>query len=174
MYKDYPKGNKVIINKTGITSSEWVSMIKMSSNLYPVRSIPGRSQDGTQCRLITCTETESLAHVLCRCSKGSGLQINRHHQVRKIISSHLEKEGWTVLQEVSCIGEGMGNKRVDIICYKEDTREGYILDPTVRFEVNYREADPENPDPRLREKIDQALAVDIEKKKHYEPCIPYF
>ena len=39
----------------------------------------------------------------------------------------------------------------------------------MRFEVSYREADP-----RLREKIDQANAVDIENKKHYEPCITYF
>jgi len=68
----------------------------------------------------------------------------------------------------------MSTKRVDILCYKEETKEGFILDPTVRFEVNYREADPDNPDPKLREKIDQAQAVDIEKKKHYEPCIPYF
>jgi len=62
----------------------------------------------------------------------------------------------------------MSTKRVDILCYKEETKEGFILDPTVRFEVNYREADPDNPDPKLREKIDQAQAVDIEKKKHYE------
>ena len=96
MYKDFPKGNKIIINKTGLTSSEWVYMIKMSSNHYPVRAIPGRSQDGTQCRLNSCTEKESLAHILCRCSKGNGLQINRHHQVRKILSSYLEKQGWIV------------------------------------------------------------------------------
>ena len=174
MYKDFPKGNKIIINKMGLTSSEWISTIKMSSNLYPVRAIPGRSIDGHQCRLNTCSEKETLAHILCKCSKGNGLQNNRHHQVRKIIASYLEKSGWTVLQEVPCIGDGIGNKRVDIICFKPETKEGYILDPTVRFEVNYREADPDNPDPRLRERIDQANAVDIEKKKHYEPCIPYF
>ena len=165
MYKDNPKGNKNIINKVGLTSSEWISTIKMSSNLYPVRAIPGRSQDGTQCRLTSCTEKESLAHILCKCPKGNGLQINRHHQVRKIISSYLEKEGWTVLQEIPAVGVGLSTKRVDILCYKEETKEGFILDPTVRFEVNYREADPDNPDPRLRERIDQAIEESRAKSK---------
>jgi hypothetical protein len=65
---------------------------------------------------------------------------------------------WKVLEEVHCIGENDSTRRVDILFFQEQTKEGYIFDPTVRFEVDDQ----------------QAEEVDREKKSIYEPCVPYF
>ena len=161
LYAEYQKGNKLIVNKESLTSSEWISAMKMSANVYPVRSIPGRSSDGPQCRY--CDERETLSHVLGRCHRGDLLRNSRHHEIRSIIANGLRnvkingRPLWAVHEEVHCVAEGGSNRRVDILCYNK-SKTGYILDPTIRFEQN----------------CDQAKEVDAEKKAIYNPCIPYF
>ncbi|KAJ4428835.1 hypothetical protein ANN_25828 [Periplaneta americana] len=38
--------NSWIANKKGLSTSEWISSLKMTANLAAVRSVPGRSLDG--------------------------------------------------------------------------------------------------------------------------------
>ncbi|KAJ4432633.1 hypothetical protein ANN_21256 [Periplaneta americana] len=49
-------------------------------------------------------------------------------------------------------------RRIDITAFKESTRSGYIIDPTVRFETDE----------------EQTAEVDNEKKNIYNPTIPYY
>ncbi|KAJ4445028.1 hypothetical protein ANN_06827 [Periplaneta americana] len=49
-------------------------------------------------------------------------------------------------------------RRIDIIAFKESTRFGFIIDPTVRFETNE----------------EQPAEMDNEKKNIYNPTIPYY
>ncbi|KAJ4447114.1 hypothetical protein ANN_09114 [Periplaneta americana] len=54
---------------------------------------------------------------------------------------------------------GWGNtRRIDIIAFKESTRSGFIIDPTVRFETNE----------------EQPVEVDKEKNNICNPTIPYY
>ncbi|KAJ4444022.1 hypothetical protein ANN_05811, partial [Periplaneta americana] len=61
-YSQVPKANAWIFNKSGLSTSEWVTCLKMNANLAAVRGVPGRSLDGSRCRH-GCPETETLAHV---------------------------------------------------------------------------------------------------------------
>jgi hypothetical protein len=128
----------------------------MVGNVMPVNAIPRADQGSTRCRH-GCNETETLGHVLGKCPRGELIRNNRHHAVRRLIAEGMTKLGWKVLQEVQCTGDG--SKRVDIIAYKQDSKKGFILDPTVRMEQN---------------DINQAEIVHQEKKAIYDPCIPYF
>ncbi|KAJ4426489.1 hypothetical protein ANN_27303 [Periplaneta americana] len=62
LYSQVPKANAWISNKSGLSTSEWVTCLKMNANLAAVRGVPGRSLDGSRCRH-GCPETETLAHV---------------------------------------------------------------------------------------------------------------
>jgi hypothetical protein len=157
LFQDSKIGNQVIVEKRGLTNSEWTTAMKMSARVIPVRTLPGRTTDSSICRKCG-VERETLGHVLGSCQAGELLRNHRHHEVRSIIAKHLRKQGWTVFEEVTCLMEGGSSKRVDIWCYNESTNEGYILDPTVRLETSAQ----------------QPQEVDIEKKSHYVPCIPYF
>ncbi|KAJ4431663.1 hypothetical protein ANN_20262, partial [Periplaneta americana] len=46
MYSEVTAANSWIANKKGLSTSEWISSLKMTANLAAVRSIPGRSLDG--------------------------------------------------------------------------------------------------------------------------------
>ena len=65
--------------------------------------------------------------------------------------------GYNVHEEVHCVGEGDSNRRADIIAILPNAKNGFIIDPTVRIEVD--EQQPE--------------AVNVEKQGIYNPCIPY-
>ncbi|KAL1446313.1 hypothetical protein WDU94_005645 [Cyamophila willieti] len=156
MFSECTPYNQIVMDKKGITNSEWVTSLKMNCNVVPVRSIPGRSTDTPQCR--NCTERETLPHVLGSCHAGDLLRNARHHEIRSIIADHLRKENWTVQEEIHCVASNGSNRRVDIWCYKPNLNKGFILDPTVRMEMS----------------LEQAGAVNEEKKSIYEPCIQYF
>lgn len=158
-FKDNQKGNKKLINKEALTTSEWVTLLKMNANVTSVRLIPGRSMDGTQCRHCGA-EKESLGHVLGSCVRGELIRNQRHHGIREIIAKAFKKNKWKVAEEVHCTGENDSTRRVDIIVYDEKTKEGYILDPTVRFESG--------------DSADQSNSVDLEKRATYDPCVKYF
>ncbi|KAJ4427547.1 hypothetical protein ANN_25195 [Periplaneta americana] len=100
--------------------------------LATVRSVPGRSLDGTRCRH-GCPETETLAHVLGFCEQGLLLRNSRHHLVRSKIAAALRNKGWIVAEEISCLAENGSTRRVDILAYNADTKQGIIVDTTIRL-----------------------------------------
>jgi hypothetical protein len=158
-YADNPKGNKSLMDKTGLTTTEYVTLLKMNANVTSVRAIPGRSLDGNQCRHC-CAEKETLAHVLGSCPRGGLIRNHRHNTIRQLLAKSMNDVGFEVAEEVHCIADGGSTRRIDIIAYNSQNKEGYILDPTVRFESGNCE--------------EQSLKVDEEKKGIYEPCINYF
>ncbi|KAJ4451057.1 hypothetical protein ANN_02494 [Periplaneta americana] len=143
--------NSWIANKKGLSIS-----LKMIANLAAVRSVPGRSLDGTRCRH-GCPEIETLAHVLGFCEQGLLLRNSRHHLVRSKIAAALRNKGW-IVEEISCLAENGSTRRVDILAYNADTKQGIIVDPTIRFEVGCH----------------QSAEVHLEKKSIYEPTVNYF
>ncbi|KAJ4438546.1 hypothetical protein ANN_14493 [Periplaneta americana] len=126
-------------------------------NQTPVRSLHGRSLDGFRCRY--CNEIETLAHVLGSCQHGELLRNSRHHNIRKLIAQALRKRSFEVHEEVHCVAsEGGGIRRADIVALDKTNSKGFILDPTVRFEMSQT----------------QPFEVNKEKQHIYEPTIPYF
>lgn len=49
-FQDCPVSNQWVFHRKGLSSSEWVTALKMSTNIVAVRNIPERTSDGTQCR----------------------------------------------------------------------------------------------------------------------------
>ncbi|KAJ4428022.1 hypothetical protein ANN_24036 [Periplaneta americana] len=156
LFKQYPGANKWICKHEGLSNSEWRDGIKMIGNVAAVRAVPGRSQDN-RCRHCH-NEVETLAHVLGSCPHGEALRNARHHQVRSIIATALKHADYNTFEEVHGLSVTGNTRRIDIIAFKESTRSGYIIDPTVRFETNE----------------EQPVQVDNEKKNIYNPTIPYY
>jgi hypothetical protein len=155
LFTEVPSCNQWIYSKNGLTTSEWVTSLKMIACVVPVRSVPGRSQDGTLCRY--CREPETLPHVLGYCPHGALLRNARHHAVRSAIAEAIRAKGWNVEEEIHCLAEGGSNRRLDILAYNKETKTGTIIDPTIRFETHKNQPDE----------------VNIEKRKIYEPCEKY-
>ncbi|KAJ4437595.1 hypothetical protein ANN_17740 [Periplaneta americana] len=106
-----------------------------------------------------CNETETLAHVLGSCQHGELLRNSRHHNIRKLIAQALRNKSFEVHEEVHCVAsEGGGIRRADIVALDKTNSKGFILDPTVRFEMSQT----------------QPSEVNKEKQQIYEPTIPYF
>ena len=80
-----------------------------------------------------------------------------HHKVRSHISSLLRKSTLEVYEEVHCISEDDSNRHVDIVAIDRNEKKAVIFDPTIRF----------------KQDIQQAKAVDKEKRRLYLPCIPH-
>ena len=154
LFQQCPSINKLLWRKQGLSSSEWTSSIKMVANVAAVRTIPGRSQD-SRCR--HCDEFETLSHVLGKCDHGMLLRNTRHHMIRSILAEALRENSLTVHEEIHCTAVGDSNRRVDIIAFDPSTKSGYIIDPTVRMEI----------DDQQPEKVNQ------EKQAIYNGCIPY-
>ena len=126
-FQQNPKDNKNLMKKVGMTTSEYVTFLKMNANVASVRNTPGRSIDGTQCRHCG-TEKEYLAHVLGSCPRGELIRNQRHHSIRERIAKALKLTGLEVAEEVHCIAENGSARRVDIIAFDEKTKDGYIFD----------------------------------------------
>ena len=156
LYAEYPPANRWLENRKGLSSSEWREALKLQGNVAPVRAIHGRSLDGTRCR--HCSEKETLAHVLGFCPFGELLRNNRHHRIRSKIAASLLERNFETYEEVHCIAENGSSRRVDILTIDRKNKSGFIVDPTVRFEIN----------------AEQPAMVDREKKEIYEPTVEYF
>lgn len=157
MYAECPKANSWMSSKKPLSTSEYVNAVKLSCNLIPVRSVPGRSFNTTRCRHTGCNETETIGHVLGFCRKSELLRNNRHHRVRTSIAEVLRHLGWEVHEEVHCISAADSNRRADIIAIDRVKDKAMVLDPTIRFERNLSQADE----------------VNKEKQEIYEPCLPF-
>ncbi|KAJ4441109.1 hypothetical protein ANN_10959 [Periplaneta americana] len=156
LFKQYPSANKWICKHEGLSNSEWRDGIKMVGNVAAVHAVPGRSQDN-RCRHCH-NEVETLAHVLGSCPHCEGLQNARHHQVRSIIATALKDADYNTFEEEHGLSDTGSTRHIDIIAFKESTRSGFIIDPTVRFKTNE----------------EQPAEVDKEKKNIYNPTIPYY
>ncbi|KAJ4447613.1 hypothetical protein ANN_09620 [Periplaneta americana] len=157
LYQQYTPANKWIRNHKGLSCSEWREAIKMNANVSAVRSVPGRSSGSNLCRRCD-REVETLAHVLGACPHGELLRNTRHHTVRSILATALRNKGYSVYEEVHGISSEGSNRRIDINSFKPPSLEGYIIDPTVRFESH--EHQPEE--------------VHEEKRNIYEPFISFY
>ncbi|KAJ4444955.1 hypothetical protein ANN_06754 [Periplaneta americana] len=157
LYQQYTPANKWIRNHKGLSCSEWREAIKMNANVSAVCSVPGRSSGSNLCRRCD-REVETLDHVLGACPHGELLRNTRHHTVRSIIATALRNKGYSVYEEVHGISSEGSNRRIDIIAFKPPSLEGYIIDPTVRFESH--EHQPEE--------------VHEEKRNMYEPSISFY
>ncbi|KAJ4450977.1 hypothetical protein ANN_02412 [Periplaneta americana] len=69
-----------------------------------------------------------------------------------------ESNDYTTYEEIHGIADTGSHRRIDIITFKPGETKGYILDPTIRFETHQNQ--PED--------------VNIEKRRIYEPSIPYY
>ncbi|KAJ4434096.1 hypothetical protein ANN_16416 [Periplaneta americana] len=119
-----------------------------------VRAVPSQDNRCRHCH----NEVETLVHVLGSCPHGEVLRNARHHQVRSIIATALKDADYNTFKEVHGLSVTGSTRRIDIIAFKESTRSGFIIDPTVRFETNE----------------EQPAEVDKEKKNIYNPTIPYY
>lgn len=149
LFKEVPAANNWILQKKGLSSSEWRDIIKMNAMVVPVRSIPGRSSGTTHCR--HCSEYETLPHVLGKCPQGELLRIKRHNSIRSLLAAALRGKGLEVHEEVHCLADEGSSRRIDIIAINRSKMEAEIIDPTVRFEINSV----------------QPLEVDAEKKNRF-------
>ncbi|KAJ4435441.1 hypothetical protein ANN_18056 [Periplaneta americana] len=111
---------------------------KTSTSITPLRLIPQRLSRGW--------------------STGLLLRNSRHHLERSKIATALRNKGWIVEEEISCLAENGSTIRVDILAYNADTKQGIIVDPTIRFEVECH----------------QSAEVHLEKKSIYDPIVNYF
>ena len=70
LFNECPKINKSLSSSTGLSENELNYYYKMVCDVAPVRSIPGRSKNGVQCRRCSTSENfiiETLPHVLGQC-----------------------------------------------------------------------------------------------------------
>ncbi|KAJ4427336.1 hypothetical protein ANN_24956 [Periplaneta americana] len=80
------------------------------------------------------------------------------HTTRKRAQA-LRNKSFEVHEKVHCVAsEGGGIRRADIVALDKTNSKGFILDPTVRFEMSQT----------------QPSEVNKEKQQIYEPTIPYF
>jgi hypothetical protein len=156
LYNQVKSANFWLYKNEGLSDSEWRDCLKMTCNIASVRTVPGRGPNTTHCR--HCNEYETLAHVLGSCKQGELLRNKRHNAVREILANELKKKGLEVHQEVHCLSESGSTRRVDILAIDREKDQGWIIDPTVRFEDNQ----------------DQPEKVNQEKQGIYEPTVPFF
>ncbi|KAJ4440395.1 hypothetical protein ANN_08536 [Periplaneta americana] len=91
-------------------------------------------------------------------STKKGLSTSQWTNAIKMNCNVIAKSGkFDVYEEVHCISSTGSTKRADIIAIDNSQKIGFIIDPTIRFEG--AEFQPQE--------------VDLEKKRHYEPCFPY-
>ncbi|CAA3033339.1 Hypothetical predicted protein, partial [Olea europaea subsp. europaea] len=94
------------------------------------------SQDGVQCR--RCVETnqtiETLAQVLGSCPFNRQLGVNRHNTARSLIAKELKD--FEVYEEINGLANDGSVRRIDIMAIDRSKKKGFIIDPTIRVEVN--------------------------------------
>ena len=122
-----------------------------------MRTVPGRSQGDNLCRRCH-REFETLAHVLGACPFGELLRNSRHHAARSAIANALREQGYEAYEEVHGLARDGSHRRIDIIAFKPRCSQGYIIDPTIRFES--QENQPEE--------------VDAEKRGIYEETVDFY
>ena len=156
-FRIYPKANRFVYNKNGLSGSEWVAANKLSCHYANLAGVPGATSQTSNRFCRRCrSETETIAHVLGACEFGANRRDARHHTVKHSLAALLRDRGFHTVDEAPCNDTSGSNRRIDILAFDPRTNNAYIIDPTVRFETN--------------EDIDEI--VQREKSNIYEPCIP--
>ncbi|KAJ4439736.1 hypothetical protein ANN_07864 [Periplaneta americana] len=128
----------------------------MTSHVSSARSLPGRTRDKILCRRCH-REPETLAHVLGSCPHGEVLGNSRHHRIRSMIAEQFRSINFQVFEEVHGLADNGSTRRIDMIDIPPNNNNGYIIDPTVRFEK--QKSQPE----------------DVNREKNiYVRTVPYF
>ena len=158
-FKNHTASNDFVYNKNTLSSSEWVSAIKLSINYANLNGVPGVSSNSSSlCRRCN-REKETIAHVTGSCGSNNLLITSRHHNVKRILADLLREKGYECYDEVYAVDTEGRSRFSDIIAFDPKSTKAYIIDPTVRYETN---------DPDQDQKIHQ------EKKEIYEKCIPFY
>ena len=147
-----------------MTDSSSSSTTTSSDNDEDDSSGVGAGAGVKSCRRCQC-ENETLSHILGSCPFGANMRNQRHHRIRSLIADAFRKKpGFKVYEEVRCRSTDGSRRRVDILVIDAKSKQGLVLDPTVRFEAS--------PFSQLLLRL-QSNHVDMEKKRIYEPCIPH-
>lgn len=154
-FKDCTDNNKIIMNKIGLSSSEWTNVIKMSTNNCDVRS--NRRDDSSTVLCRHCGEYETLSHVLGKCKNGELLRTKRHHRTCDTLVNALKTDWKTIREDRTSTVDG-DSRITDIVAIAKNGKIGYILDPTIRWEKS----------------MSQAEEINEEKCEHYLQTIPKY
>ena len=155
-FKSYPKANKFMSSKSGLSCSEWTAALKMNCGYASLAGVPGSQTSNNRCR--RCGgEKETIQHVLGACGFGSNRRLARHHKLKYALAAMLRERGLQTIDEAGCSDASGGSRFIDILAFEPSpSRKAYIVDPTVRYEAN--------------EEINEI--VQAEKAAIYAPCIP--
>lgn len=159
-YKHFPKANRLVYDKSGLSGSEWTAFLKLCTgyaNLAGVRGTTGHYS--TLCRHCPNdrAEIETLPHVLGKCSYNDELRNMRHHSLKHKLANLLREKGFFCTVEAYCVDTDGSSRFVDILASEPGTNKAYIIDPTVRWGRN------EDMDKEVQE----------EKAGIYEKCYEY-
>ncbi|KAJ4433416.1 hypothetical protein ANN_15675 [Periplaneta americana] len=92
-----------------------------------------RTRENILCRRCH-REPETLTHVLGPCRHGEVLRNSRHHRIRSMITEQFSSINFKVFEEVHGLADNGRTRRIDMIAIPPNNNNGYIIDPTVRFE----------------------------------------
>jgi hypothetical protein len=86
LFKQYPKANRFMTTRAGLTAKEFKQIIKMNGNCVDVYAVPGRSYGDASCR--HCKKNETLPHILGECERSLKTLVNtRHNDVCRIMKT---------------------------------------------------------------------------------------
>ena len=152
-FKIFPRANKFIYDKEGLSNAEWVAALKINCGYANLAGVPGTQAPNRQCR--HCGETETISHVLGACEFGSTRRTVRHHRLKHGLATLLREAGYYTLDEVACEDDKGSRRYIDILAFETTGDRALIVDPTIRMETNG----------------DQDTTVQEEKSSIYQPCI---
>ena len=74
-----------------------------------------------------------------------------------MIANSMRDDEYTVYEEVSGLAADGSNRRIDIIAFRPSNEQGFILDPTVRFESH--NGQPEEVDTEKKKSMNQLCPI---------------
>ncbi|KAG4076030.1 hypothetical protein HA402_014029 [Bradysia odoriphaga] len=141
-----------------LSSSEWVSAIKLNCNYAALNGVPGVGSTSLLCRKCN-RESETIAHVTGSCSHNNLLITSRHHCIKHILIELLKAKGFTCFEEVHALDTEGQSRFSDIVAFHPKLPNAYIIDPTIRYETSNPQQDDE---------------TQKEKEEIYKKCIPFY
>ena len=145
-------------NKNLLSSSEWVSAIKLNSNYTKLNGVPGVGSSSNLCRKCG-RESETIPHVIGSCSHNNLLITSRHHGTKNDLTGLLRDKSFTCFEEVYAIDSEGRSRFSDIIAFQPNSKNAFIIDPTIRYESN---------------DANQDQSIQEEKESIYSKCIPFY
>lgn len=101
-FETYAPSNDFIYNKNSLSSSEWVSAIKLSIKYANLRGVPGVSSASKLWRKCK-KDIESISHVTGSCSFNYSLITVLHHSVKHVLAELLQGQGHDCFIEVYAV-----------------------------------------------------------------------